>query len=76
MTIASARKEIINEISQIQDITTLETVNYYLKHRIMPNNLTSEQLIILRESDAQYNRNEIKDNAVLFTDLDKWLEKK
>jgi hypothetical protein len=76
MTIASARKEIINEISQIQDITTLETVNYYLKHRIMPNNFTSEQLIILRESDAQYNRNEIKDNSVLFTDLDKWLEKK
>jgi hypothetical protein len=76
MTIASARKEIINEISQIQDITTLETVNYYLKHRIMPNNLTSEQLIILRESDAQYYRNEIKDNAILFTELDKWLEKK
>jgi hypothetical protein len=76
MTVASAQKEIIKEISQIQDLTTLETVNYYLKNRIIPYNLTENQLSILKESDAQYQRNEVKENTTLINELEKWLVEK
>jgi hypothetical protein len=76
MTVASAQKEIIKEISQIQDLTTLETVNYYLKNRIIPYNLTENQLSILKESDAQYQRNEVKENTTLINELEKWLIEK
>jgi hypothetical protein len=76
MTVASAQKEIIKEISQIQDLTTLETVNYYLKNRIIPYNLTENQLSILKESDAQYQRNEVKENTTLINELEKWLLEK
>ncbi len=76
MTIASAQKEIMLEISQIQDLETLETVNFYLKNRIMPNNLTENQLSILKESEAQYQRKEVKDNTTLINELEKWLEEK
>ena len=75
-TVASAQKEIIKEISQIQDLTTLETVNYYLKNRIIPYNLTENQLSILKESDAQYQRNEVKENTTLINELEKWLLEK
>jgi hypothetical protein len=75
MTIASAQNEIILEISQIQDLETLETLNYYLKNRIMPYNLTENQLSILMESDAQYLRNEVKENTILINELEKLLEK-
>lgn len=76
MTIASAQKEIIKEISQIQDLATLETVNYYLKNRIIPYNLTENQLNILKESVTQYQRKEVKDNTTLINELEKWLEEK
>lgn len=76
MTIASAQKEIMAEISQIQDLETLETVNYYLKNRIIPYNLTENQLSILKESDAQYQKNEVKENTTLINELEKWLEEK
>ena len=71
MTVASAQKEIIKEISQIQDLTTLETVNYYLKNRIIPYNLTENQLCILKESDTQYQKNEVKENTTLINELEK-----
>ena len=45
------------EISNIQDLETLETVNYYLKNRIIPCNLSENQLSRLKESAAQYQRN-------------------
>ncbi len=70
-TVASAQKEIIKEISQIQDLTTLETVNYYLKNRIIPYNLTENQLCILTESDTQYQKNEVKENTTLINELEK-----
>ncbi len=76
MTVTSAQNEIIKEITQIQDLATLETVNYYLKNRIAPYNLTENQLSILKESDAQYERNEVKDNTTLVNELEKWLEEK
>ncbi|MCP9770714.1 hypothetical protein EGI22_22640 [Lacihabitans sp. LS3-19] len=76
MTIASAQKEIMAEISQIQDLETLETVNYYLKNRIIPYNLTENQLSILKESDAQYRRKEVKENTTILIELEKWLEEK
>ncbi len=74
MTIASAQKEIIKEISQIQDLAILETVSYYLKNRIIPYNLTENQVNILKESDAQYQKKETKDNTTLINELEKWLE--
>jgi hypothetical protein len=76
MTVASAQKEIIKEIHQIQDLTILETVNHYLKNRIIPYNLTENQLSILKESDAQYQRNEVKENTTLINELEKWLVEK
>ena len=76
MTVASAQKEIIKEIHQIQDFTILETVNHYLKNRIIPYNLTENQLSILKESDAQYQRNEVKENTTLINELEKWLVEK
>lgn len=76
MTIASAQKEIVKEIFQIQDLATLETVNYYLKNRIIQYNLTENQLNILKESDAQYQKKEIKENTTLINELEKWLEEK
>jgi hypothetical protein len=76
MTVASAQKEIIKEIHQIQDLTILETVNHYLKNRIIPYNLTENQLSILKESDAQYQRNEVKENTTLINELEKWLLEK
>lgn len=76
MTVTSAQNEIIKEITQIQDLATLETVNYYLKNRIIPYNLTENQLSILKESDAQYHRNELKDNTTLINEFEKWLEEK
>jgi hypothetical protein len=76
MTVASAQKEIIKEIHQIQDLTILETVNHYLKNRIIPYNLTENQLSILKESDAQYQRNEVKENTTLINELEKWLIEK
>lgn len=76
MTIAKVQKEIMVEISNIQDLETLETVNYYLKNRIIPYNLSENQLSILKESDAQYQRNEVKENTTLINELEKWLEEK
>jgi hypothetical protein len=76
MTVASAQKEIIKEIHQIQDLTILETGNHYLKNRIIPYNLTENQLSILKESDAQYQRNEVKENTTLINELEKWLLEK
>ena len=76
MTVASAQKEIMAEISQIQDLETLETVNYYLKNRIIPYNITENQLSILKESDAQYRRKEVKKNTTLINELEKWLKEK
>ncbi len=76
MTISSAQKEIIKEIYQIQDLATLETVNYYLKNRIIPYNLTENQVSILKESDTQYQKKETKENTTLINELEKWLEEK
>lgn len=76
MTIAKVQKEIMVEISNIQDLETLETVNYYLKNRIIPYNLSENQLSILKESDAQYQRNEVKENTTVINELEKWLEEK
>ncbi len=76
MTIAKVQKEIMVEISNIQDLETLETLNYYLKNRIIPYNLSENQLSILKESDAQYQRNEVKENTTVINELEKWLEEK
>ena len=70
MTNASAQKEIMLEISQIQDLEILETVNYYLKNRIIPYNLTENQLNLLKESDAQYRNIEVKENTTLINQLE------
>ncbi len=76
MTVAKVQKEIMVEIFNIQDLETLETVNYYLKNRIIPSNLSENQLSILKESDAQYQRNEVKENTTVINELEKWLEEK
>ena len=76
MTLAAAQKEIIEVVSNIKDMATLETVNFYLKNRIVPNSLNANQIEILRKSDVQVDAGEVIENADLFNNVEAWLERK
>jgi hypothetical protein len=69
MTAVSIKKQLIKQISSIEDITTLKSIKMILKEVVEPKKLNPEQKKLIAQAEEEYKKGEVIEHSDLMTKI-------